>query len=160
MKANYILHLIICAALVACGGSNTNNNQVAPPQPSQTENSNKVLDQSPVPYYSATGYEPGFRITIDMAMNGNLLVTLVNNYGADTLSGTFNKAPLYIEKKPNMATNEVKLQGTFEGAKGGEAGEISIFAAPCTDDAGKEMPSQVSIKFGKTELTGCGAYID
>jgi hypothetical protein len=161
MKAKNILQMAIIAALAACGeGNSSKKNEAANSQLTVTENKTQVLDQSPVPYYSANGNEPGFRITIDMAMNGNLLVTLVNNYGADTLQGTFNKAPLYIGKKPNMETNEVKLEGTFEGSNGGEACVISIFAEPCTDDSGKEMMSSVTIKFGKTELKGCGGYID
>jgi hypothetical protein len=131
--------------------ASANNNQ---PQQTQT------ADQQPIPYYKANGNEPGFVLSINMAMNGSYDVTLVNNYGADTLHGTFNKAPLYDGTKPNMASNEIKLEGTFEGVNGGEAGQISIFAELCTDDAGLQKPSSCKIKFGKTQLSGCGAHID
>ncbi len=95
-----------------------------------------------------------------MEQNGSFTTTLINNYGADTLSGSFMRSAPYENGKAIVASNEVKYTGVLEGGASGEAVSISIFGGDCTDDAGKVRGSSCKIKLAKSELQGCGEYVE
>ncbi len=143
--------------LVSCSENNSQTKHSIEEMETQEQHSKKIVT-SRLPYYKGSGHEPGFSLIIEMDMKGFLNTTLINNYGADTLHGNFSRVALYENKKPAMASNEVKLTGMFESANMQEAITISLFGENCTDAAGKVWPSSCKISWGNTALQGCGEY--
>lgn len=152
--------LVFFASVVLCACNNPSAGP-ADQTPAKTDTLPAVREEKfPVAYYSASGDNPKWSLEMSMEQNGSYSVVLAGGHGADTLKGSFERSAPVVDGKPAVAANELLFNGVLEGALSGEASQIRIFGESCTSPAGKSYQTSCRIKSGKTQLQGCGSYID
>lgn len=140
--------------LAACRTETTNTPAApaTPPSPVQTE----AVVNSPLPFFSGKGQEPGWSIEIDAAPDGRFPFRLQTAEEGE-IRGSLQKEALMVDNKPNVKSGEVKLSGRSDS---GKLVVISLMAGECTAASGKNETHSIAVQIDNSKLSGCGHYAE
>ena len=118
---------------------------VTPPPPIET--APVIADESPLPYFTGGGNEPGWAIEMLQGMDASLETKIITNYGEKKYTTQLFK------------TNDNQTIFTSKpDANGKSMFEMQFVNEFCVDDAGTRHETRIRLKINELSYNGCGDF--